>query len=293
MLTLEEIRRKKEEYRFTNKQLSKLSGVPLGTLQKVLGNVTKSPRYETLQALSSVFEEKKKRRDVSGSVFLGDGSETSELLVAAEPEAARYYGVNNLILARNTNNYERQGTYTLEDYLAFPEEQRVELIDGVIYDMGAPTSVHQMITGEVFRQVSNYIHEKKVPCIPFSAPTDVQLNCDNRTIVQPDLLIVCDRSKINRNRVFGAPDFVLEVLSPSTKNKDIFIKSTKYMEAGVKEYWIVDPMKKTIMTYDFRTPEDALIRMYTFEDKVAMALSEGELVIDFSEIAEYISFVED
>lgn len=294
MLTLEEIRRKKEECRYTNKQLSKLSGVPLGTLQKVLGNTTKSPRYETLQALSSVFEGKQQRR-VSYPEQIDEFAAKDSLCSVDEPEPA--YDASGIIrvnpvIARNWNTYDRQGTYTIEDYLALPDEQRVELIDGVIYDMGAPTLPHQMISGEVHRQLSNYIHEKKGPCISFIAPTDVQLDCDNRTMVQPDVLIVCDRSKINHQRIFGAPDFVLEVLSPSTKNKDIFVKSQKYLDAGVKEYWMVDPMKQTVTVFDFRNSEDVEIKNYTFDDKVPMVLYDGDLVIDFKEITDYISFIE-
>ncbi len=291
MLTLEEIRRKKEEYRYTNKQLSKLSGVPLGTLQKVLGNGTKSPRYETLQALSAVFEGTGKNEKSFCYNFEAAGEDA---FVIHEPEPA--YNIMpqvlpNPLIAVNWNTYDRQGTYTLDDYLALPDDQRVELIDGVIYDMGSPTSPHQLIGGEVHRQIANFIRGKKGTCVPFIAPTDVQLDCDNRTIVEPDVMIVCDRSKINRKRIFGAPEFVLEVLSPSTRNKDIFIKTSKYVQAGVKEYWMVDPMKKTVTTYDFRYPVEAEIRMYTFEDKVPMALYDGELVIDFKEIDDYISFI--
>ncbi len=294
MLTLDEIRKKKEEYRYTNKQFAKLSGVPLGTVQKVLGNVTKSPRYETLRALSSVFEGNAQRRQVSYLDEAGTGAPESELHHVSGPEPAYSQPLlPNPVIAVNWNTYDRQGTYTIDDYLALPDEQRVELIDGVIYDMGAPTSPHQLIGGEVHRQISNYIHAKKGQCIPFIAPIDVQLDCDNRTMVQPDVLIVCDRSKINRRRVFGAPDFVLEVLSPSTKNKDIFIKGVKYMEAGVKEYWLVDPMKKTVITYDFRIHDDAEIKMYTFDDKVPIALYDGEIEIDFKEIEDYISFIPD
>ena len=292
MLTIEEIRRKKEETHITNQQLASLSGVPLGTVQKVLGNVTKSPRYETLQALSAVFE-KQRKIPLSYQRYIEEQRERQSLMVS-EPEPVYNIPRPDLpspVIAVNWNTYDRQGTYTVDDYLALPNEQRVELIDGVIYDMGAPTSPHQLIGGEVFRQVSNYIREHKGKCIPFIAPTDVQLDCDNHTMVQPDVLIVCDRSKINRLRVFGAPDFVLEVLSPSTKNKDVLIKSNKYINAGVKEYWMVDPMKKTIMTYDNRKPDDLEMKMYTFEDKIPMMLYEGDLVIDFKEIADYISFI--
>ena len=290
MLTLDEIRRKKAEHRYTTRQLAMLSGVPVGTLQKVLSNATKSPRYETMQALSAVFEDADTHREVSYS-DRSNGT-TWEGRCVREPSAAYQADVQvlpNPRVAVNWHNYERQGTYTLEDYLALPEDQRVELIDGVIYDMGAPTSFHQLIGGEVYRQISNYIHDHKGPCVPFIAPTDVQLDCDNRTIVQPDVMVVCDRSRINRSRIFGAPDFVLEVFSPSTRNKDIFVKGQKYMRAGVREYWMVDPMKKTVVTYHFLSEDDTDMHMYTFEDKVPLAIYDGDLSIDFKEIADYIS----
>ena len=270
MLTLEEIRQKKEACGYTAEQLSKLSGVPLGTLQKVLANVTKSPRYETLQALSAVFE--------------GRGGKKG---VVYQSELA--YALHNTIIAANWNTYDRQGTYTLEDYLALPEDQRVELIDGVFYDMGAPTIPHQLIGGLIYRRIAEYIEKRKGKCMPLIAPADVQLDCDSYTIVQPDVMIVCDRSKINRSRVFGAPEFVLEVLSPSTRKKDMLIKYMKYYSAGVKEYWMVNPMKEEVITYDFRDPEDIQLHLYTFQDKVPMMLYDGDLVIDFQEIKDYIA----
>ena len=290
MLTLDDIRKKKAEYHYTNRQLADLSGVPLGTLQKVLGNVTRSPRYETLQALSAVFEKNSSRS------YMDIADENSDVMCIRDPGIA--YGVSksvlpNPLIAVNWHEYDRQGTYTLDDYLALPDDQRVELIDGVIYDMATPTTIHQLICSEVYRLIANYIHDNKGSCIPFIAPTDVQLDCDNLTIVQPDVLIVCDRFKINRKRVLGAPDFVLEVLSPSTRNKDIFIKGAKYMQAGVKEYWMVDPIKNTVTTFDFRIQDDVEIRIYSFEDKVPMALYDGDFVIDFKEISDYISFIPD
>lgn len=281
MMTLEEIRKKKAEMGLTNEQLSEMSGVPLGTLQKIMGNVTRSPRYETLKALSAVFENRGWR-----ARGLYDYDPVPDYV--REPEAA--YNVNRRPIIENTHSYDRQGSYTLEDYMSLPEEQRVELIDGVIYDMGAPSLPHQMIGGEIFTQIMQFVKANKGKCIPFIAPTDVQIDCDNRTIVQPDVMIVCDRSKLNHNRVFGAPDFVAEVLSPSTKNKDILIKSAKYQNAGVREYWMIDPAERKILVMNF--DRDTSMDMYTFDDKVPIGIYDGKCVIDFKEISEYISILE-
>lgn len=281
MLSIEEIKRKKQEYKMTNAQLAKLSGVPLGTVQKVLGNVTRSPQLNTMKALSEVFEDKK-----YNGVKYSSESHSSHL-----HEPVPQYAVSNRSTAWNTNYYDRQGTYTIEDYMALPDEQRVELIDGVIYDMSAPTAYHQLIGGEIYAEIRNFIKANKGNCVPFIAPTDVQLDCDNRTMVQPDVMIVCDRDKINHKRIFGAPDFIAEVLSPSTKNKDIMIKGAKYQQAGVREYWLIDPAEKNVLVFDFRS--ELKMKMYTFEDKIPVLIYDGKLVIDMKEINDYLSFADE
>ena len=116
----------------------------------------------------------------------------------------------------------------------------MELIDGVLYDMAAPTGIHQVVGGEIHAMLREYIRSKKGRCLPMYSPIDVQLDCDNKTIVQPDVLVLCDTSRLSGNTIWGAPDFVVEVLSKSTRKKDMFVKLNKYMNAGVREYWMVD-----------------------------------------------------
>ena len=183
----------------------------------------------------------------------------------------------------------KQGEYTLEDYYALPDERRVELIDGVIYDMSAPTTIHQLIGLEIWGQLQKFIRKKKGTCIPFAAPVDVQLDCDDRTMVQPDVLVVCDRDKIIKRCIYGAPDFVVEVLSPSTKRKDGIIKLSKYISAGVREYWIVDPDKKQVVVYDFQKEDYPVI--YGFGGEIPVGIFDGECQIDFAEIYEYMRFL--
>ena len=119
------------------------------------------------------------------------------------------------------------------------------------------------------------------------APLDVQLDCDDRTMVQPDLLVVCDRSKVQKKVVYGAPDLVVEVLSPATRRKDMSIKLAKYTEAGVREYWLVDPDKKKILVYLLE--EDDLPTIYGFRDQVPVGIFGEELCVDFTQIDDYIS----
>ena len=185
----------------------------------------------------------------------------------------------------------KQGEYTVDDYLAWPEDQRIELIDGVIYDMAAPTEIHQIVSFEVGYVLRNYIHDKKGLCIPIASPIDVQLDMNDKTMVQPDVLVLCDRSKFKYGRIYGAPDFVAEVLSPSTRKKDMIKKLSKYQAAGVKEYWIVDLQEKKVIVYSNMTPESKVIMIYPFESEVPVGIYNGECVVDFKEIDKYVSFL--
>ena len=183
----------------------------------------------------------------------------------------------------------KQGEYTLEDYYALPEEQRVELIDGVFYDMASPLSIHQLLVGEIYGKLKEYIKKKEGKCIPFVSPTDVQLDCDDKTMVQPDVFVVCDRDKITRKGIYGAPDFIVEVLSNATKKKDMYIKLMKYLNAGVKEYWMVDPEKKIVLVHDFQKDND--VKLYGFDTRIQVGIFDGDCQIDFGEIDEYVSFL--
>lgn len=247
---------RKKELGYSYERISELSGVPVGTVQKVLGGITKTPRYDTLYALEKVL--------------------------------SPYYQPMMIREGVVTYGEKKQGEYTVEDYFALPDERRVELIDGVIYDMASPTLMHQTISMEICAPLRDYIRKKKGKCIAGVAPWDVQLDCDNKTMVQPDVYIVCDRNKIRNGRLFGAPDFVVEVLSPSTAKKDTGIKTAKYAAAGVREYWIVDARRERIIVYILNEEGYYDISLYTFSDEVPVAIFDNECKIDFQEIWEYI-----
>ena len=187
--------------------------------------------------------------------------------------------------------HKMQGDFTIEDYYNLPDDCRAELIDGIIYDMASPTFIHQGICLELCRYLGNYVATNKGKCKIFSAPSDVQLDCDNRTMVQPDVFIICDRNKLNKKVLYGAPDLAVEIISPSTRKKDIITKTHKYRNAGVLEYWIVDPMKKQVRVYEFE--KDNSTALYTFDDKVPVGIWGGECMVDFKEIYDYIKFLED
>ena len=133
------------------------------------------------------------------------------------------------------------------------------------------------------------IMEKKGRCIAVQSPADVQLDCNDKTIVQPDVFVICDREKILRHCLYGAPDLVVEILSKATRKKDMGIKQAKYMNAGVREYWIVDPDARKIVVYDLE--QEKLPVIYGFGDSVPVRIFQGECVIDFAQIYGYIRFL--
>ena len=271
-MTIAEMKEKKREYGYSNKELAARTGVPEGTLQKIFSGETKAPRRETLLKLERVLGQP---QEVPGAVVYGKGAEKPQMV--GETPAAYAAGA-----AQNAG-------HTLEEYLALPEEQRVELIDGVFYDMAAPTTLHQLIGGFLYKKLLDHALAHKGPCIPLMSPVDVQLDEDDKTVVQPDVMIVCDRSRFRNGRIFGAPDFLVEVLSPSTRKKDMQLKLYKYANAGVREYWMIDPDKKTIVVYDLEHEELPVI--YGFEDKIPVTVWEGACVIDFKEISDFASFL--
>lgn len=185
----------------------------------------------------------------------------------------------------------KQGEYTVADYYALPEDVRAELIDGEIYDMSAPQVVHQVLLGSLFNRLSEFVKRKGRQCLPLAAPVDVQLDMDDKTMVQPDILVLCDRSKLKKRSIYGAPDMVIEILSKSTWKKDAFVKLEKYLDAGVREYWVVDPDRKKVIVYDFG--HDPMTVLYGFEEKVPVRIFGGECVIDFAEIYREIEFMDE
>lgn len=183
----------------------------------------------------------------------------------------------------------QQGEYTLEDYYSIPDERRVELIDGIIYDMAAPSFMHQRVMGRIHSILDNFILNKKGSCIPFCAPVDVQLDCDDKTMLQPDIGIVCDKDKIINRCIYGAPDFIVEIHSPSSIKYDSSIKLRKYKNAGVREYWMIDLDKKKVVVYDWRKSE--IPTVYGFDVKVPVGIFNGECEVDFTEIYQQIAFL--
>ena len=263
-MTLKELKAKKIELGLTNSMISKASGVPVSTVEKLFGGTTKAPRKATLEAIERILLAEAAKRPFSYA-----GSSTGSAGMIRE-EAAVY-------------NAPPHRKYTIDDYYALPEDQRMELIDGELYDMGAPSMTHQKILGDLYILFRECTDRHAPHCDVYLSPCDVRLDRDNYTMVQPDLLVICREYDQNAIRYEGAPDLTVEILSPSSRHKDMILKLYKYKNAGVREYWVVDPQKRNVIVHMLQD-EDYTPRIYGFDAEIPIGISEGKCSIDFSRI---------
>ena len=169
---------------------------------------------------------------------------------------------------------------TIEDIYNLPDGQRAELIDGELYMMATPSRMHQELVMILSNSIFNYIQGKKGDCKVYPAPFAVFLNTDDTIYLEPDISVICDKNKLTDEGCKGAPDWIVEIVSPSSRPIDYNKKLFKYRTAGVREYWIVDALNQLIMVYNF---EHDTFEQYSFSDKVRAGIY-GDLEIDFSEI---------
>ncbi len=173
-------------------------------------------------------------------------------------------------------------TYTEDDYYNIPEDVRAELIDGQIYYQAAPNRIHQEISSALHICIGNYINSKKGSCKVYSGPFAVKLFKDRENVVEPDISVICNPDKLTDRGCTGAPDWIIEIISPGNPEHDYIRKLNLYKDAGVREYWIVDPRHDRIFVYFF-DQDDFKVDMYTFRDKIKVNIYE-DFWIDFQEL---------
>ena len=279
-MTREEIIKLKEERGYSVAKLSEYSGVPVGTIRKIITGESKNPRMATLNALEKVLVGDE-------TIYSGKSYEydTQSVISYANEDSGEYIAGNTVFKDKSfaeDNHVKDQGEYTVEDYMNLKDGDRKELIDGVFYDMASPTMIHQDIVSYLIYKFRNFINENKGKCKAIVAPSAVQIDCDERTMLEPDIYIICNRDNMKRFGIYGAPDFVLEVLSESTRKKDLGVKICKYINGGVKEIWYIDIKTEKIITY-FKD-DDYIPVIHSLEETVGLSIYEGKLQIDLSEI---------
>lgn len=175
----------------------------------------------------------------------------------------------------------KEHIYTAEDYWNLPENHRAELINGELYSMAPPSFIHQKISFALSRKIADFIDANDGNCEVVPAPFAVNLNADDKTYVEPDISVICDSEKLTDKGCSGAPDFIIEIVSPSSRRMDYNTKNALYAEAGVREYWIVDPEKKRTTLY--RYEEDAAPAIIPFEHTISVGIY-GGLKINIAEL---------
>lgn len=170
--------------------------------------------------------------------------------------------------------------YTIDDIYGLPDGQRAELVDGELYMMSVPSMMHQELVMELSYRIRDYIGKNNGLCKVFPSPFAVFLNADDTIYMEPDISVVCDRDKLTEEGCKGAPDWIIEIVSPSSRPRDYNKKMPKYGTAGVREYWIVDYEKKRIMVFNF---QQETMEEFSFSDKVKAGIFD-DFIIDFSGI---------
>ena len=164
----------------------------------------------------------------------------------------------------------REHRYTSEDYWNLPEGRRAELIDGQLYDMAPPSRMHQKLISQFTLVLGQYIRDHHGTCEVYPAPFAVNLDAEDKDWVEPDISVICDTSKLDDRGCNGAPDLVVEVVSPSSRKMDYFRKNALYSESGVLEYWIVDPDRKRTTIYRYQHDDVPVIVPFAEEARVGI-----------------------
>ncbi len=170
--------------------------------------------------------------------------------------------------------------WTIKDILNLPEGKHVEIINGTAYDMAPPNPKHQQISFSIARKIADYIDKNNGECEVYPAPFGVFLSDEDNTYLEPDISVVCDKSKISDRGCEGAPDWIIEIVSLSSRSMDYLRKLYQYKQKGVRLYWIVDPLSGYISVYDF---EGDTMTQYRFTDSIPITIYDG-FVIDMSSI---------
>ncbi|MDO4294418.1 MAG: Uma2 family endonuclease [Eubacteriales bacterium] len=161
-------------------------------------------------------------------------------------------------------------THTAKDYWELPEGQRAELIGGQLYNMAPPSRIHQELVSALHWAIRSHIEKHNGSCKIYPAPFAVNLNADDKTYVEPDISVICDRGKLSDRGCEGAPDWVIEIVSPSSRRMDYSTKNALYSAAGVREYWIIDPDRQRTTVY--RYSEDDAPMIYTYDQEIPVGI---------------------
>ena len=291
-MTVAELKAKKKELKITTYELSRMADVPNGTLSKILTGETKNPSHATMEKLEQILmREEMERRLTAYRIAMGQYFENNPSGSQKEFEEIyrRENHLNDAPIYLSTRVSEEPFVYgatvrqdtrvTTEDPVMRLGGRDRELIDGTIITCDMPGVAHQDMVERIGEQIRSYIKANGGTCKVYVAGLNVYLDEDEYTLVIPDVVVVCNQEKLKDKGLYGAPDWVIEVVSPSTREVDYHKKLYKYMSAGVREYWIVDMDREMVSVCTNGEPMQVTI--YHFGEEIPVELYERKLIIQF------------
>ncbi len=296
----EDIRARKKALKLTTARLAEISGLPVGTVSKIMTGETKTPSYMTIEKIDKALAHEEMLSRVRAYVdelllYIREHNGEQIDQIRFEKEYRRKHGLDNAPLpyARpvpaeymfdGSNVLSNDTRITAQILADVGEDRRIELIDGHFIINEMPGLSHQMMVQNLGEAISSFIKKNNGKCKVFNVGVNVRLDEDDYTVVIPDMAVLCDKHKYEKLGIAGAPDWVIEVISPSTRTLDYKTKMHKYMSAGVREYWIIDLEKEKVVT--FIEGEPMMVNVYEFGDEVPVYIFDGRMKVKAGEMVE-------
>ncbi len=300
-MDIKELKLRKKALGLTTAQLAYLCELPIGTVSKIMTGETRNPSYLTIEKIDKVLSHEEMLARVRAYVdailkYIEEHPEENVDQIQFEKRYRREHGLDDAPLpyAKSMQNtgedfrkfdgslaLSHRGNVTVQMLDEIGEDRRIELIDGHLIINEYPKMRHQMVVQNLGELIRDFIRAHDGKCKMFSVGVNVYLDEDDYTLVGPDIVVLCDESRMNEMGIVGPPDWVIEVTSPSTRSRDYGKKMHKYMNAGVREYWIIDLEKEKVTTYIEGEPMMAYV--YDFKDEIPVYIYGGELKITVEE----------
>ncbi len=296
-MDVKELKKRKKALKLTTAELAFIAELPVGTVSKIMTGETKNPSYATIEKIDKALAHEEMLARVHAYIeellaYIHGHPDENVDQVKFEREYRKAHNLDDSPLPFAMPQTAQNNALDIELFhdprvneeicAQLGENRCIELIDGHLIINEMPDMDHQIIVQNLGEKIRDFIKRNKGKCKMFNVGINVFLDEDDYTLVIPDVVVLCDRGKIGKKGIIGAPDWVIEVVSPSTRTNDYNRKMHKYMAAGVREYWIIDPLKEKIITYV--EGETLMACVYDFTDHVPVYIYDGRLQICMSEL---------
>lgn len=291
-MDIKDLKERKKALKLTTDQIAYMAELPYSTVSKIFTGETKNPQYITIEKIDEAISRAEQTRRIEAyQAAIKEYIENHPDEVFEHSKFEKIYRKENNLSSdpipyavplsdadtEGVLALRKVGPVTFESFMKLEVDRWTELIDGKIITANSPSFEHQVIVDELGYAIKKYISDNDGKCKVFSSGLNVRFDEEDDTLVVPDVLVRCENGTIMDYGIYGAPDFVVEVTSPSTRSKDYHVKLSKYMSYGVREYWIVDLQKRIVVTYQNDMPTISAI--YHFNDEVPVSIYEGKLKI--------------